>query len=504
MTVNEKTKIFVSYSRHDAEFVANLVRSLASQTGFEVFQDTADILPSEEWRQRLASLIGAADTIIFCLSPNSAKSEVCFWEVALAEKLNKRIIPVVIQDVDGPVPGGLAKLNYIFFKDPSAFESSVALLLNALQTDIAWIREHSRIGEQSRRWESTGKRRDLLVRGAELQDIDRWVRLRPADAPSLTGGTLAFLDASQDADRASRRTVRRVQTTIIVLLLAVVGGLVAYINQDYLREQYVWWIVMRPSVLTPAQEKAKAANPSPETAFAECARGCPTLVVVPSGVFMMGSPESLGDRTQRPQHLVTIAEPFAVARTEITFAEWDTCVAAGGCPELPDNTWGRDNRPAIFMTWDEAKRYTTWLSKLTGKNYRLLSEAEWEYAAGAGSYARWSFGNDEARLGEYAWFYKNSGDMSQPVAMKKPNAFGLHDLHGNVSEWLEDCWHDSYTTAPADGSAWTTDCTNTYRANRGGTWVGAPSALTSVSRNSSAAGTRHDTRGFRVARDLTP
>jgi formylglycine-generating enzyme required for sulfatase activity len=133
---------------------------------------------------------------------------------------------------------------------------------------------------------------------------------------------------------------------------------------------------------------------------------------------------------------VTIAKPFAVGRTDVTFAEWHICVAAGACPKVSDNGWGGDDRPVIRLSWEVAKGYVTWLKQMTGKDYRLLSEAEWEYAARAGNQGRWSFGDDEAQLDDYARFPENS--KTQPVAKKKPNAFGLYDMHGNVYQWVED------------------------------------------------------------------
>ena len=143
----QKTKVFVSYSRADREFVARLVAALEAREDFQVFRDTEDILPSEEWRARLAKLIGEADTVVFCLSPESAASEVCAWEVSQAEALNKRIAPVVVRDVASAVPGGLAKLNYIFFTEAHDFDRALDKLMLALNTNIAWVREHTRLGE---------------------------------------------------------------------------------------------------------------------------------------------------------------------------------------------------------------------------------------------------------------------------------------------------------------------------------------------------------------------
>jgi formylglycine-generating enzyme required for sulfatase activity len=237
----------------------------------------------------------------------------------------------------------------------------------------------------------------------------------------------------------------------------------------------------------------------PREEFTDCASGCPTMIVVPPGKFMMGSSEFGED----PQHEVTIAKPFAVAKYELTFAEWDACVAGGGCPTPPDSNWGRDKRPVINVSWDDSKQYVAWLSRITGKTYRLLSEAEWEYAAQAGASTLYSFGDDKGLLPEYAWFIEN-GEGTNWVGEKKPNPFGLYDMLGNVSEWVEDCWHNNYESAPADGSAWVVgDCkTSNDAVLRGGGWDSEPNSLASRSRSGMRSDARLNNLGFRVARDL--
>lgn len=198
---------------------------------------------------------------------------------------------------------------------------------------------------------------------------------------------------------------------------------------------------------------------TPET-FRDCP-DCPEMVVVPAGQFMMGSPDNdLAHMTsERPQHKVTIAEPFAVGKFEVTFAEWDACVLNGGCSGYrpSDEGWGRGRRPVIHVSWSDAQEYVAWLSKKSGKTYRLLSEAEWEYAARAGTTTRYAFGNSITT--QEAQF---SARKTAEVGSFKPNAFGLYDMHGNVMEWVEDCTHiASYDGAPADGAAWTGDCSST-------------------------------------------
>jgi formylglycine-generating enzyme required for sulfatase activity len=142
------------------------------------------------------------------------------------------------------------------------------------------------------------------------------------------------------------------------------------------------------TALSSEEEKAKASTPGSE--FRECARGCPVMVVISAGRFIMGSPEHELDRraSEGPQHEVTIGAPFAVSKFEVTFEEWDTCVAASACSRVMD-AWGRGEMPVINVSWDDARQYVDWLSRSTGKQYRLLTEAEWEYAARAGSTSRY-------------------------------------------------------------------------------------------------------------------
>ena len=264
---------------------------------------------------------------------------------------------------------------------------------------------------------------------------------------------------------------------------------------------------------SPAWDEHLSRNPG--KIFWECDE-CPELVVVPAGSFTMGSPRSEEGRwnTEGPQHRVTIPEPFAVGKYEVTFAEWDTCVAAGGCQGYrpDDRGWGRGRRPVIDVSWEDAKTYVGWLSRETGERYRLLSEAEWEYAARAGTTGPFHFGatisTDQANYdGNYTYGSGRKGvyrEKSMPVGSFSANAFGLHDVHGNVREWVEDCRHDSYAGAPTDGSAWVRGGDCGKRVLRGGSWFYDPRLLRSAFRFSLTAGYRNNDGGFRVSRTLTP
>jgi formylglycine-generating enzyme required for sulfatase activity len=254
-----------------------------------------------------------------------------------------------------------------------------------------------------------------------------------------------------------------------------------------------------------AQPSVPAEKPG--SAFQDCVHECPMMIVVPAGKSMMGSPDKERDweATGRPQHEVVIAKPFAVSKFEVTYAEWDVCAAAAACPHVEDS-WGRGQMPVTNVSWSDTKRYLGWLSRLTGKEYRLLTEAEWEYVARAGSTSRYAWGDDHGKGNANCDDCGSRWDLQQtaPVGSFKPNAFGLYDLHGNVWEWVEDSWHDGYEGAPVDGTAWVGGGDPNFRIIRGGSWRNEPELLRADARVKRIIGVRFDTLGFRVARTLSP
>ena len=267
----------------------------------------------------------------------------------------------------------------------------------------------------------------------------------------------------------------------------------------------------------------RPSAPVPQLSVGEVFRDCdvcPEMVVIPAGSFLMGSPESEEGRddNEGPQHRVEIQEPFAAGAYEVTVAEYREFVSAAGhdggagcwifpvVPRKEDGSWRNpgfeqtDSEPVVCVSWEEAQAYVRWLSRKTGREYRLLSEAEWEYAARAGTRTRYSFG-DEITPSDATNYGETIG--TQPVGSYRANGFGLHDMHGNAWEWVQDCWNESYVGAPNTGDAWETgDCT--LRVLRGGSWLYNSSYLRSAYRNWNRAGYRSVSLGFRVARTLTP
>jgi len=260
--------------------------------------------------------------------------------------------------------------------------------------------------------------------------------------------------------------------------------------------------------LSNAEERAL----KPGDNFKEC-DNCPEIVVIPAGSFMMGSPAIEQQRSSsETQVQVSIAAPFAVGKYAVTFDEWDACVADGGCigyrPD--DNGWGRGKHPVINVNWDNAQAYVSWLSRKTGKIYRLLSEAEREYVTRAGTTMQFWWGSSiRTTQANYNWEVNGYGASSKggyrqqtmPVDSFEPNAWGLYQVHGNVWEWTEDCWNDSNQGNPADGSARTIgDCSR--RVVRGGSWDSSPQFLRSACRGVIIAVIQSLNMGFRLARTL--
>jgi formylglycine-generating enzyme required for sulfatase activity len=241
------------------------------------------------------------------------------------------------------------------------------------------------------------------------------------------------------------------------------------------------------------------------------------MVIIPAGKYLMGSPDTGKDdrKNELPQHEVTIAKPYAVGRYEVTLGEWNACFRSGACADAlgflkPSGreAFGGDSQPVFDVSWADVEAYIKWLNGVSGRNYRLLSEAEWEYAARAGTTTPYPWG------AEHGWGAHGNVALARdrdkweastaPVGSFPPNQFGLYDMHGNVMEWTQDCWNDNYNGAPIDGSAWMSgDCS--IHPVRGGSFGWPPidsayrlSGVDSVSpRTQYLWGT-----GFRLARAL--
>jgi formylglycine-generating enzyme required for sulfatase activity len=377
--------------------------------------------------------------------------------------------------------------------------------LRSLQVDaIVWDRNGRDAGFLNHR----GKR---LVEAEALADTEGY-------AKRLGGLELQYIVGCRAAATRERRRERGTLGAIGALAVAFVLGALAVMNLTLVEDEWNWLRLGLPyrrahfdsHALTAAAERAK----KPAEMFRECDGPCPQMVVIPAGEFVMGSPdgkdgktkaEAGRDATEGPQHSVVLAQRLAVAENDVTFDEWDACVAVGFCRNTAsDYGMGRGSKPVLGVTFEDARRYAAWLSSMTGETYRLLSEAEWEYAARAKTTTAYFWG-DEMSDGQANCNGCGSqwGKQTSPVGSFAPNGFGLRDMAGNVWQWVEDCYHPNYQGAPDDGSAWTEhECTN--RVVRGGSWQSVPTDLRSASRGWTSHDSRNVDLGFRVARTLTP
>jgi formylglycine-generating enzyme required for sulfatase activity len=489
-----RARIFISYSRKDMAFADRLEAALKAR-GFEPLIDRNDVYFFDPWWERIQSLIGESDTVIFVLSPDSVKSDVALKEVAHAACLSKRFAPIVCRRVDdSTVPEALRRLNFIFFDDPESFDDDVNKLAEALQTDIVWIRDHTKFGEAARGWVVAGRPNGLLLHTPALEMAEYWIASRPRSAPEPTEETRSFVAASRKAEIAARRRSRVLNAAVYTLLVGIILGLVGWINQSAIADEWRFLTVtwpyeranVRPYVLNVVKERAL----KPGESFKECAQDCPEMVVVPAGSIV---PRVPGARTT-----VTFVKPFAVSKYELRFADWDACISGGGCSGYRPNDqhWGRGQQPAIYVNWDDAQQYVAWLSQVTGKTYRLLSEAEYEYATRAGTTTEYPWGDDLKRDGQAMAVCLECGSrwdgkQTAPVGSFPPNKFGLYDVVGNVWEWTDDCLNYEHGGE---------DCTN--RLVRGGSWDVNQWFLRSDARARFSSVSRLNNLGFRVARTL--
>jgi formylglycine-generating enzyme required for sulfatase activity len=382
--------------------------------------------------------------------------------------------------------------------------------------------------EEAAEWVAGGKSPRDLIRRRE--------RLREAEAlltdPMFTGALAPardYLALCRREENASRSRSRRRQVAIYTLMLGVICALTAVVFRDFIMRQYNWYIRTElqyarasvwPHVLSPDSERLLKLGDS----FRDCAPDadvCQDMIVLPKGEYWMGLPENESNGDEVPRHRVKIDYALAVGKFDVTWEAWDRCVDLGGCSKVPhDAGFGHKGYPLINVNWYEAKAYVDWLARVTGKPYRLLTEAEWEFAArGVTSpnapHPTFPWGNDATDICKHANLadisyrtryyeeYENCDDgyvSTSPVGAFPPNAFGLYDMHGNVWQWVEDEWHPNYQgNPPQDGSAWGGGDTS-RRVIRSGSFSGGPVVLRSGNRYWSLASSRG--AGFRVARPV--
>src|SRR5262245_60332904 len=399
VSAGEKLKVFISYSRKDSAAFADELLAGLEVAGFAPFLDRHDIAAGEDWEARLGGLIEQSDTVVFVVSPEAVKSERCVWEVDKTLALSKRVLPVIFKSVpERDIPEKLSRLQFVRFDTGRGITRPLAELAEALRQDLDWIREHTRLGELAARWDRRGRPESLLLRGDDLDAAKVWMAARKSAAPEITDAQRAFVKASEEAEsarldnereqlKATVRQQRRIAwllAGVTVLLGGSILGLIAWINEAFIRQEWNRYWTEKPyrvanfdnHVLKPQEERAL----KPSDSFKECVEDCPKMIVVRAGKFMMGSPVNEKGRSpnEGPQHLVTIASPFAVSVYDVRFADWDACVRVGGCPReggANDNSWGRGDQPVINVNWDDAQAYRSEEGRV-GEECRAHDQAE--------------------------------------------------------------------------------------------------------------------------------
>jgi formylglycine-generating enzyme required for sulfatase activity len=503
---------FFSYSREDDEdsqgalsaLRYRIQRELRGQLGrsmktFRLWQDKEAIASGKLWETEIKTAVEQSVFFVPIITPTVVKSPYCRFELDsfLAREAalgrNDLVFPILyikvpalednVQRQNDPVISIIAKRQYLDWREfrhrdvnstdvKEAIERFCAHISNALHR--SWLSPDERKEQEEaaalQRAEAERKRQE-----AETKRREEEARKRAAEA-----------QARERADHERRKHEAEAKQRRPVEVGALGSSKVQF--------------------FVPGEGKAER--------FKDLDVG-PELVVVPAGSFTMGSLASEAGRNagEGPRHRVTFAKPFAVGRFALTFDEWDACIADGGTNRYKpsDRDWGRGRQPVINVSWDDAKAYVAWLSKKTGKSYRLLSEAEWEYVTRTGTTAPFWWGDtistSQANYdGNYTYTkgYEAKGVYRQkavPVDAFEPNPWGLYQVHGNVWEWTEDCWNDGYEGAPADGSAWTSG-DSIRHVVRGGSWGSNPDSLRSANRHRLPSDYRGSGLGFRVARTL--
>ena len=328
---------------------------------------------------------------------------------------------------------------------------------------------------------------------------------KPLDNIEQRVQTFEILSRRQKFARGARRFSGFAMAGAALVALAYFSPQIWTFAQGYLQQQEQSVAADTPA--SPNEDVLRQAGAIPEAAsilaageiIRDC-ENCPEMIVLAGGLYTMGSPanETGRGRDEGPQREVSIA-PFAMGKYEITFAQWDACLAGGGCNGYspPDHGWGRGDRPVTNVSWEDAQAYLDWLNAQVGaQRYRLATEAEWEYAARAGGAGAYAYG---PRVTVTQATYR--ARRTTPAGEHEANAFGLFDVHGNVSEWVEDCYAPNYDLAPIDGAAVRADdCTR--RVYRGGGFADQAPVLRAAARRSAAEDARLQGVGFRVARAL--
>jgi formylglycine-generating enzyme required for sulfatase activity len=462
--------IFISYKREEQAVARKLANALESE-GWSVWWDPK-LRAGEHFDDVIEKALNEAKCVIVMWSNLSVNSEYIKAEATEALE-QKKLVPVKIENVNLPFRFKRVQtpslLNWDGSRDSPDFRKFVGDISAILSDSSKIIPDHTKQAEEERLREQERQRsEEEAKRKAEEENQRRIEEERNR--------------ARQEAERrrleaeARRREEKRLRVVAAVVVVLVVFSVV------------FWWPKRQET------ERADKLGPPKEI----------EIVVIQVGSFQMGDVQGGGVEAEIPVHTVRIHTPFAIGRYEVTFDEYDQFATVKKRKLPNDGGWGRGRRP-VTVSWKDAVEYAKWLSEQTGKRYRLPTEAEWEYAARGGTETAYWWGNEmKSGMANCAACGSQWDDKNAPVGSFKPNPFGLDDTAGNVGEWVDDCWHDNYNGAPADGSAWkeTSGGNCGQRVIRGGSSRDLPKALRASSRFRANADDRHGNTGFRLAQDL--
>lgn len=468
--------VFISHSSED-KAIADAVCAALESAKIRCWIASRDIIGGENWPNSIKEAIFSSRVVVLIFSSKSDKSKHVFNEVSLADKEGKRIIPFKIEDIrpTGDLEYYLNRIQWIDAMDPPK-ESEIQKLV---ETVNKFIKSSSSIPtpdvpprskkivfkqRNTQKIKEIFQNKYLIVTALFIVLIIGYWMLIPSDTPSKIA-TPPVIQSQNNTSTASTPPIITPSS-----------------------DQKITSIPSPTPIITPSFEKKTITNSIGMT-----------FVLIPAGEFDMGSPSNEEGRNddEGPVHHVKFEKAFYMSQTEVTQGEWGQFMYLGDLTDIPG--WG--SLPVSKGSWNEVQEFIKILNeKERTQKYRLPSEAEWEYAARAGTTTRYSFGNDESKLGEYAWYIENSGEKAHGVAMKKPNPWGLYDMHGNVYEMVQDIYQNNYNGAPGDGSSWEKIGSN--RVVRGGSWYGNSLLCRSALRNEAPPDTPYSNIGFRLVRDL--
>jgi formylglycine-generating enzyme required for sulfatase activity len=496
-------RIFLSYAREDEMQVRDVYCRLL-EAGFEVWMDKINLLPGQRWQQEIPRALRHSDFILIFFSKHSvSKRGYIQREFQLALETLEEMPPDAIHTIpirldDCQIPEQFRPLQWSDLSEAGEFDRIVQALRwgmeqrQAVAPEPALEPPPNPISDKARTFsesegrsvaetpvqsthesEPTTASRPENINQNIFENIDaKWIQ---GDMTQIGHHTVIFPKSPAPGQKSHRVSV----ITIVSLVIAAVSALAAVIVIPEVR-------VLIGLDNSPEQRETSMPVSTPQEITNRIGM---EFVLIPAGTFTMGSPYPDAYDDEKPAHQVTISEPFYMGKYEVTQAQWKAVMG-----ENP-SVFKDDDRPVENVLWEDAQQFIQKLNKREGKEAcRLPSEAEWEYAARAGTTTTYSFGDNESQLGDYAWYSQNSDNTTHPVGEKKPNAWGLYDMHGNVWEWVQD-WYGPYTAEAVTDPIG--PATGTARVIRGGGWGDAAQGARSADRGWAHPGYRDGYLGFR-------